>query len=208
MPPEEGDSSPLLDLGLAQRAKTGETVSGDMHLVQSFPEGTLVAVVDGLGHGEEAAVAAKAAVESLAARPGRSPHVLFKTCHEALQLTRGAALTLASFNHLDGTLTWLGVGNVEAVLLRADPTIAPAREYVLQHGGVVGLQMPPLRAFSVPYEPGDTLVLATDGIREGFAEGLPLEESPQELADRIMNRDRKGHDDALVLVARVRGGST
>lgn len=207
MPAQDG-ASPLLEWGVAQMAMTGESVSGDMHLVQTFPDGALVAVVDGLGHGEEAAAAAKAAIDALAARPGRSPHLLFKSCHEALRLTRGAAVTLASFNQVDGTLTWLGVGNVEAVLLRADPTNSPPREYVLQHGGVVGLQMPPLRSFSVSYEPGDTLILATDGIRPGFAEGLPLDESPQSLADRIFARDRKGHDDSLVLVARVLGDSS
>lgn len=207
MPAQEG-ASPLLEWGVAQMAMAGEPVSGDLHLVQSFPDGALVAVVDGLGHGAEAAAAAKAAVDVLAAHPARSLHLLFKSCHEALRVTRGAALTIASFNGVDGTLTWLGVGNVEAVLLRANPSVTPPREYVLQHGGVVGLQMPPLRSFSVPYEPGDTLILATDGIRAGFAEGLPLGESPQDLANRILARDRKGHDDSLVLVARVRGGSS
>jgi hypothetical protein len=76
---------------------------------------------------------------------------------------------------------------------------------VLLHGGVVGLQLPPLRAFVIPVSLGDTLILATDGIRSGFAEGLPPEEPPQQLADRILARDAKGTDDALVLVVRYLG---
>jgi negative regulator of sigma-B (phosphoserine phosphatase) len=199
--------SPLLDWGVAQQAMPGESVSGDMHLVQPFPRGVLVAVADGLGHGEEAHVAAHVAVAALRARASHSALMLVKLCHEALHGTRGAALTVASFNAVDGTMTWLGVGNVDAVLLRGDPRAAPVRDYVLLHGGVVGLQMPPLRAFVLPVTPGDTLVVATDGVRPGFAEGLPLKEPPQQLADRILARDGKGTDDALVLVARILGAS-
>ena len=74
-------------------------------------------------------------------RASHSALLLMKLCHEALHTTRGAVLTLASFNGLDGTVTWLGVGNVDGVLLRADPKAMPVREYVLLHGGVVGLQL-------------------------------------------------------------------
>jgi phosphoserine phosphatase RsbX len=202
------DAAKLLDCGIAQRAMPGQAVSGDLHLVQPFPHGVLVAVVDGLGHGEEAAVAAQAAMAALVPRADHSALVLMKHCHEALHGTRGAALTLASFNELDGTVTWLGVGNVDGVVLRAQPQAAPTRDYVLLHGGVVGLQLPPLRAFILPVAPGDTLIMATDGVRPGFAEGLPLKEPPQQLADRILARDGKGTDDALVLVARYLGGSS
>jgi hypothetical protein len=78
---------------------------------------------------------------------------------------------------------------------------------LLLHAGVVGLQLPPLRDFGIPVARGDTLILATDGIRGGFAEGLTLEGTPQQLADRILARDDKGTDDALVLVARYVGGA-
>lgn len=206
MTPQES-ATPLLDWGVAQRAKPGEAVSGDLSLVQAFARGTLVAVADGLGHGEEAFAAARLALATLAARASHSVLTLFKFCNETLHLTRGVALTLASFNGTDGTMTWLGVGNVDAVLLRGDPSAAPAREYVLLHGGVVGLQLPPLRAFMLPVAAGDTLVVATDGVRPGFAEGLVLSEPPQRLAERILARDGKGTDDALVLVARVLGGA-
>jgi hypothetical protein len=105
-------------------------------------------------------------------------------------------------------MTWAGVGSVEGVLLRAGVKAHPARDYVLLHAGVVGLQqLPPLREFVIPIARGDTLILATDGIRGGFAEGLSLEGPPQQLADRILARDGKGTDDALVLVARYLGGA-
>jgi hypothetical protein len=130
---------------------------------------------------------------------------LLQRCHEALRQTRGAVLTVASINALDGTMAWVGVGSVEAVLLRADSKTGPACEYALLYSGVVGVVLPPLRGFALPVASGDTLLIATDGVRSGFAEGLRLEESPQMMADRILARNVKGTDDALVLVARYRG---
>jgi hypothetical protein len=205
MPRKKSLPKSLLDWAVASAAMPGQSVSGDQHLVQSFPGGALVAAVDGLGHGAEAAAAAQLAVKTLRANAQQSVLPLLQLCHETLRETRGVVLTLASFKALDGTITWLGVGDVEGKLLRADAAEMHAREYVLLHGGVVGLQMPPLRAFVIPVRQGDTLILATDGIRSGFAEGLPLEASPQHIADRILARNAKGTDDALVVVARYLG---
>src|SRR3989454_8581110 len=43
----------------------GEQESGDLHLIKPVGSGVLVSVVDGLGHGAEAAAAARAAVAAL-----------------------------------------------------------------------------------------------------------------------------------------------
>src|SRR5438874_9809995 len=72
---------------------------------------------------------------------------------------------------------------------------------------IFGSELPRLHPVVLPIAPGDTLIFATDGIREGFAEGLPPEAAPQQLADQILARHGKGTDDALVLVARYLGGA-
>ena len=182
-------------------------MSGDGHLVQEFPGGALAAAVDGVGHGAEAAAAAQVAIETLQGHARQSVLPLVQRCHEALLKTRGAVMTLASVNAADGTMTWVGVGNVEGVLLRADAKASPAREHALLLGGVVGLQLPVLRGFVIPVTARDTLIFATDGIRSGFDEGLPLDLPARQIADRIMGRFSKGTDDALVLVARYLGGA-
>jgi hypothetical protein len=199
--------APLLDWHAAGMALPGQAVSGDLHLVQPFPSGALVAAVDGLGHGEEAAAAARIAVATLQTHAHESALSLLKRCHDTLRRSRGVVLTLASFNAFDATMTWVGVGNVEGVLLRADAEGGPPRDYVLLHGGIVGSKLPPLRGFVIPVARGDTLILATDGVRSGFAEGLTPESSPQQIADRILAREVKGTDDALVVVARYLGGT-
>jgi phosphoserine phosphatase RsbX len=196
----------LVACAVAAQAMPGEVESGDACTVTPFPGGVLVAVVDGLGHGPEAAQVAAAAVAALEAHAGEPPIELLRRCHESLRETRGAVVSLASLLSRDGTLTWLAVGNVEGVLLRADPAAHPPRASLVLRGGVVGYHLPPLRAFSLALARGDTLIFATDGLRSRFAEGVDASDTPQQIADGILARHGKGTDDALVLVARYLGG--
>jgi len=190
---------------VAALALGGQMVSGDQHLVQPFPDGLLVAVVDGLGHGGEAATAAKLAIATLEVSAQHSVITLVRRCHDALTQTRGVVMSLASFNELDDTITWIGVGNVTGVLIRADANISPNQENVLLRGGVVGYQLPLLIAAVIPVMAGDTLIFATDGLNNNFTEGIFLGDPPQRLAARILAQHGKGTDDALVLVARWTG---
>src|SRR4051794_12073626 len=96
---------PLLKWGVAVRALPGQAVCGDLYLVEPFANGALVAVVDGVGHGEEAFAAASLAADTLRAHAHEDVLQLLRRCHEALRPTRGAALTVASFNAVDGTMT-------------------------------------------------------------------------------------------------------
>jgi phosphoserine phosphatase RsbX len=203
----EAEVATLLDWGVAAVALPGEAESGDLHLVRPIAGGVLVAVVDGLGHGAEAASAARTAVAALGPHPHESPLSLFEHCHNALKGTRGVVMSLALFRRADASMSWLGVGNVEGMLVRADdarPTTRP-RSALVTRGGIVGSDLPRLRPEVHRVATGDILIFATDGIREGFVEGLPADATPQQLADHIVARHRKGTDDALVLVARYRG---
>jgi negative regulator of sigma-B (phosphoserine phosphatase) len=196
-----------IDWGAAAAAQPGQVVSGDRFVVAPFPQGVLVAVVDGLGHGEQAAAAAEVAAATLQAHASEPVIPLVRRCHDALARTRGAVLTLASLNGSDNTMTWLGVGNVEGVLLRGESVEPRDAERILLRGGVVGYQLPPLRASALSLARGDTLILVTDGIKGTFADNLLLADPPQHIADRILARGNKKMDDALVLVVRYLGGA-
>lgn len=183
----------------------GQKVSGDLHLVEWFDDGVLLAAIDGVGHGEEAIFAAQTAVDILKEHAHESVISLVRRCHEKLTQTRGVVMTLASFHALENTLTWLGVGNVEGRLLRADPGTSHAKESVLLRSGLVGYQLPPLDTNVVSLSAGDVVIFATDGIRPEFAEGINPKESPKHIAENILNGYFKGTDDALVLVTRYLG---
>ena len=121
-------------------------------------------------------------------------------------MSRGAVITLASLNVRANNLDWLGVGNVAGVLLRADAAAIPATERLQLHGGLVGYQLPKLQARELAIHKGDLLIFATDGIGEDFDRGLRWDDSPQQIADHILEENFKGNDDGLVLVLRYLGG--
>jgi negative regulator of sigma-B (phosphoserine phosphatase) len=198
---------PQLSCAIAEAALSSEPESGDRHLIQPFEDGVLVAAVDGIGHGLEAAEAAKRAIATLASAAQDSPISLVQRCHEQLKETRGAVMTLAAINLRQGTLTWIGVGNVEAVLFHESGDPSRRSDRALLRGGVVGYQLPELRAEVLPLAPHDTLVLTTDGVKPEFAETIAINGDPQALADSILARFRKTTDDALVVVVQYTGGA-
>jgi hypothetical protein len=138
----EGLRESVLDCGVAARPLRGERASGDQHLIQPFREGMLIAVVDGLGHGLEAAEAAKTVVTTLKPHAGESVLSLVNRCQAKLTGTRGVAVSIASFNVTDSTVTWLGIGNVEGVLVRSQNQTAPVREFLLRARGFIGVKYP------------------------------------------------------------------
>jgi len=194
-----------IEWSVAARPLAGEATPGDLHLVKSFQDGLLLAVVDGLGHGEEAVVAAQAAVAVLQAHAEESVVFLVKSCHMVLAKTRGVVMTIASIRFSESALTWMGVGNVEGRLLRAGSSVGQASESVLLRNGVVGYQLPMLQVDVLPIGVGDLLIFATDGLQAAFDEGINPADSTRTIADRILSRWFKGTDDALVLVARYLG---
>jgi hypothetical protein len=102
-------------------------------------------------------------------------------------------------------MAWLGVGNVEGILLSADPRAQPPNTTLVTRAGIVGSDLPTVSAWTVPLTRGDTLIFTTDGVRPGFAAGLNRAERPQDQADRILARHAKDTDDALVMVVRYLG---
>lgn len=191
----------MISYGLATQTIGGETVCGDQGLVLPFRDGALVAAIDGLGHGEEANFAALKAVGILREHAQAPLLELMHKCHEGLRETRGAVVSLASFNFRQNTISWTGVGNVEGCLL-PPPGENLRRETLLLHNGVVGYELPHARVATLPLVPGHTLIFASDGLRSDFSYDLDLALSPQRLADFILAKSIKGTDDALVVVAR------
>jgi negative regulator of sigma-B (phosphoserine phosphatase) len=200
------DLNTYLEWGIALQRKPGEVETGDLYLVKPFPEGYLVAVIDGVGHGREAAIAAQSAASILEANPQEKIDILIQHCHEALKNTRGAALTLATFNCKEMTMTWEGIGNVEGIICSNSLRSGASFKSLLLRPGIVGCHLPSLQENSLNVSTGDTLILATDGIHYCFSQGLDLSASPQEIAENILRRYAKGNDDALVLVARLSPG--
>ena len=203
----EAIASPWVDCGVATFILPGEEFSGDRAFVFASDTGVLIAVIDGIGHGKEAANAANTALSILGRGLNRPVISLVEECHEALRASRGVVLSLASVDIPNGMMTWLGVGNVQGILMRGAARQGQAREMLLLRAGVVGARLPALQAAVLPVTQSDTLFFATDGIRSEFAESLSAQENPQRAAKRILEKYRTGSDDALVLAVRLTGRS-
>ena len=197
----------LLEWGTAAWTMAGQRESGDLAVVAAFPNGMLAAVVDGLGHGAEAARAAQAAALVLRRFAAEPIDRLIERTHEALKDTRGAVMSMARFEGPESTMTWVGVGNVDAKLMPGSGRSDHVDRSMVLHGGIVGYRLPPLRPTSVLVTPGDVLILATDGVRSDAGPPPDLSGSPEEIARRILADGNKDTDDALVLVTRYLGDS-
>ena len=198
---------PCLEWAVSTSRRDGESQSGDLYVVQELPHGALIAVVDGLGHGKEAAAAARIAVEVVGSSCKLPIIPLIQLCHARLARTRGVVMGVALLNSLEETLSWLSVGNVDGVLVRGLGTESPSRKGVVMRGGVVGQRLPPLHVETSSVAGGAILAFATDGIRSGFHELVTSDDDPKEVSRRILTDFGRNSDDALVLVARCMGAA-
>jgi hypothetical protein len=191
-----------VDVGIAGRPVGDGDVSGDAAAVVHLADRSVLAVIDGLGHGPEAAAAAAIAQDTILGHADESLTGLVERCHRAMTASRGAAIAFAVIEAV-GTMEWLSIGNVEAALVRGGRVEHGTVGTVFHAPGVVGSILPALRPRRTTVAPGDVLVMATDGVDLGFLDDPGPIGPVQRAADELLATRRRGGDDALVLVARL-----
>jgi negative regulator of sigma-B (phosphoserine phosphatase) len=174
--------------------KPGERRNGDAVLFRTDGSGrAMLAVIDGLGHGPLAAEASHAAVQCLEAMT-LDVRVIdaMQTLHRSLRETRGAVGTVCIVS--EQRMEVCAVGNVALVAMNCSVPL-------VMSAGVLGRQVPKFRLCEAELRPASRLALLSDGLTTKFR----LEElkhlGPTEACAFIMNRFRRGDDDATVLVA-------
>lgn len=176
----------------------GEGESGDGWAVST--DGSLVAlVVDGLGHGPAAASASRAAISVFAEQERVDLVAYVAAAHEAMRGGRGGVLGICAIDPDREELSYVGVGNITTRLLGTQRSTLAGRE------GSMGTQLvaPRARLERHRWEPGATLIMASDGLRTQWEldsySGL-LRHDPVVIAS-VLERDYgRGTDDATVLV--------
>jgi anti-sigma regulatory factor (Ser/Thr protein kinase) len=187
-------------VGVWSRARPGEETNGDAYFIGEHEGEQLLAVVDGLGHGQGAREAARAALDTLAQWEGEALDEVVWAVHEALRATRGAVMGAVTLDRERGTFTYAGVGNVEVRVLG---THEPARP--IPSNGTLGARLSQVRVWPHRWTEGTTLVIASDGLSASWDissyPGL-LGKSPQLLAGVLLRDFSRNSDDATVLVYR------
>ena len=114
-------------------------------------------------------------------------------------------MNMAALDARNGTMAWLGIGNVEGRLLLRTSASRYEQQHLLLRPGVVGHKLPRLQASMTRVGRGDLLIFATDGINPDFSEDIAIDAPVGDIAEDIVNKYRKSTDDALVLVVRYLG---
>lgn len=186
----------MLEIGVAERPKIGATVSGDCYVIADNDTSTLIAVIDGLGGGHAAALAAgnaRAAIQETTQQPLRN---MLQAAHQACMGTRGAVVGLLRLDHGQHQATYAGVGNI-GVHVISRHAIKP-----ISRQGIVGYRMPNVVEQQATYDAGDTFIIFSDGISTHM-DLSQLDLSPQQLADHLMATCSKDNDDATVVVVKT-----
>lgn len=176
----------------------GETECGDDWRIAVARQRISVLVVDGLGHGPNAATAAASATARFPQVADRVPELVVAELDNALRDTRGAALSVAVIDEGSRTARFCGVGNVEARVIGGQRT-----EHFILQNGIVGHTMPTLRAGAMPWPEGGRLVMHSDGISARWhPDSYPgLTAAHPALMAGVIYRDfARERDDATVLV--------
>ena len=191
---------PTLDdrLGAVCVPVRGEAECGDHWEIDVARDVITLMVVDGLGHGPDAAVAAASAIHSFRTRTGSSSDAMFAALDSSLRVTRGAAISLATINAVDRSVTFTGVGNVDARVLGG-----PATQYLVPQNGIVGHGMPILRSTQASWPVAGRLIMHSDGIvarwrLDAYRGGLSTH--PGLMAGMIYRDFARERDDVTVVV--------
>lgn len=188
-----------LEVAFVNRPCRGELVSGDAVSVTRVDGHVLLAVVDGLGHGREANTAAKTATRFLRKEGNADLAHVMGRLNERLRGTVGAAVSLCSIDLDSAAVRYLAVGNT---VLRIE---GERSQRIGAVAGTVGAQLSKTRVESAHLHRGDVLVIHTDGVSDRAS----LDDYPQmryqpvsTIAETLVTRYGKHHDDATALVAR------
>jgi serine phosphatase RsbU (regulator of sigma subunit) len=163
------------DPELFARVHPAREVSGDLYDFFRLPDGRLAFFLgDVSGKGMPAAlfmIAVRTLIRHLAPTAG-SPAELLRRLHTALVADNPTALfvTLAHgvYDRRDGSLVLATGGHPPPLLRRRDGRVAPVQ---VQPGAFLGSSIVELRVSDtrLSLQPGETLVLYTDGFTEAFA---------------------------------------
>lgn len=192
------------EVGALCVAAKGQTVSGDAYRVLEDDNTLALLMVDGLGHGAEAARASLRALPALVRTADAYPPDLLAAVHRRLLGTRGAAGAAVRIDRRRGRGEFCGVGNLTGVVLSGESHQLSSRP------GTLGLKLPFPYCEAFPLPRYAMVLMHTDGIRQqwNLARYPRLLAQPPIIIAAVLVHDYwRPRDDAAVVVMRPSLGS-
>ncbi|MDQ8181106.1 ATP-binding protein [Pelagicoccus sp. SDUM812005] len=180
----------------------GQTVSGDAWAIREWTRGLKILLVDGLGHGPKANLAASRAVDCFSEVYAEDGESVMLALNEALRGTRGAVAAVAEVDRLSGTVRYTGMGNIYGRLFTATESTQ-----LLSMSGTIGYHMRAPRSFEYPWTEDSMIVMHSDGVgsRWDFSKfpGLAFSRSSL-VAGVLAGGFRKLSDDSSIVCVKLR----
>lgn len=197
--------SDVASIGVVCSPLRGETECGDAWMIDTTANGFIVALVDGLGHGPEAAVAADTAIAVIRRKRNSTLDEMLRSANDACKPTRGAAVQIATISTTSRTIVSAGVGNISASI-----NTGGGSKSIPSQPGIVGHQMSRVREQTLPWSADSLLAMHSDGLsarwRLDSYPGLRLRD-PAIIAAVLYRDFMRGRDDATILMVRSTNSS-
>ncbi|MGW0467755.1 SpoIIE family protein phosphatase [Streptomyces sp. NPDC003027] len=197
-------TQPALDIGALCLPAEGQSICGDGYALARHGEEWTALVVDGLGHGPDAAAATQRALRTFTSYSDAPLPVIISALHKALRHTRGAAA--AAVRTGAGRSEYCCVGNIRAAVLSPQGV----HQQLAGQAGIVGYHHPPPQNRPLELTPHTSVALYTDGIDHRWTHTpspAQLSLPPTLLAASLAHTRRRSRDDATILVLGAPWGS-
>lgn len=190
---------PQIEYSVINKPKTHEEVSGDNWAIREDMEPIKVLVVDGLGHGKDAAVSADKAVDIFLVNNAPLDK-LVEIIDQNLRNIRGTVLSIAELIPEQEEINFISIGNIFNRIIIGDNTVT-----LFNHYGTVGVILSTLEIKKYKWPSMALLIMHSDGLTTHWdLKDYPgLTYAHPSIIAAILYRDyNRGNDDIVVMVIR------
>ena len=141
------------------KSKQGEQYCGDRFLFIPSQSSTLYVMIDGVGHGQDASIAADKACKSILFAPDKPLCDIAASCEKSLASTRGVAISIVRQQSKKKLIEYISVGNIEAYIVFDDRVIRLNKK-----PGILGARKRQFKADYQTVSKHASLLMFTDGV--------------------------------------------
>jgi anti-sigma regulatory factor (Ser/Thr protein kinase)/serine/threonine protein phosphatase PrpC len=193
-----------LDAGAATRAHPKMNVNGDAFFIKRWGESVLIAVIDGLGHGQFAYKASTVAHSYLEKHYDQPLQDICRGVGRACRSTRGVVMALARFDWVRRMVTIGSIGNIEIRVF--ENSVTPS---IVTRRGIIGGVSPIPHITEFAWNEKAVMVMFSDGISthwkwDDFSRFQ--KESANVLAQKMLFQLARESDDATIVVVKEKTG--